>query len=51
MSKREYIREYIKNTRQLNRKDRIIVNLAILTAIEGVVIICLAASLTLGMTV
>lgn len=51
MSKREYIKAYIRNARQINRKDRIIVNLAILTAIEGVAIICLATSLTLGMTV
>lgn len=51
MSKREYIREYIKNTRQLNRKDKMIVNLLILSVIEGLVIICLATSLTLGTTV
>ena len=51
MSKREYIKAYIRNARQINRKDKMIVNLLILSVIEGLVIICLAASLTLGMTV
>ena len=51
MSKREYIKAYIRNARQINRKDKMIVNLLILSVIEGLVIICLATSLTLGTTV